>query len=561
MVRTRSSYLPVEDSWRMVEGGENDSFDTAIINDPFEDDAVVFSSQSQPSQPSQQAPSEASQDSIHDFVNKADEDEVIRRAPFRPSLSSTRHVSMDRDQTPVPEFYMPEVDVESPRQGRHTTPTPIRSPNKDMQLRRRVNRQEIISQPNPRKHNPPPQPSLWTRFTSAAPEFIFDTVAWILATLRMALRYAQWPLAFLLSIYLIIGVTMVAKDAIVTSIMTPLAPLCQIPGASLFNLPFCPTSHTGPQNGSSVVEFDELMNVQAEFEKVLENSAQGVSLPMEMKRSEAAIRDLRTLVKYSELPTRGELVQEFDTFVDLMRNSANDLQMFNTHVGGAVDSVISINRYTSRYIDSVALSRKADDNVVSRFTGWLFTPFQLSNFDERFLIEKYIEHTALVSDKIARLILEAQAILRDLNKAENSLELISENVVRTGNEVAEKRSEISWNLWSIVGANNRRLNNLDEQKALLKRVDLQRLSAVQRLSVLVHDLHDIETKLSNLRDHVAAPELVAGTSNIPLSVHIETINAGVERLESARSRIQAEENERLQQAMERSREDHRLIDA
>ena len=56
----------------------------------------------------------------------------------------------------------------------------------------------------------------------------------------------------------------------------------------------------------------------------------------------------------------------------------------------------------------------------------------------------------------------------------------------------------------------------------------------------------------------------AGRSNhpahIPLSVHIETINAGVERLETARSRIRAEENERLQQALVRARGETRMIE-
>lgn len=543
----------------MVEGGDNDSFDTAIIQDPFEDDAIVFSSQSQQSHQttSSQAPSVASQDSIRDFANNADEDQVILRAPFHPSLPS-RHVSMDKDQTPVPEFFMPSIDVDNQHSG-------YRSAIKGSRLiRRRGNHQEdrdtTPRQSRYRRAEPQKKPSLSERFATSVPEFLFDTAAWILGTLRMALRYAQWPLAILLGIYLSIGACMMAKDALIHSVTTPLAPLCSIPGASMLNLPFCPdTPYSSARNGSSVVEFDELMNVQAQFEKVLEDSAQGVSLPMDMKRSEASVRDLRTMVKYSELPTRGELVHEFDNYIETVRASANDLQMFNTHVGSAVDSVISINRWTSRYIDSIAMNREANNNMLSRVSDWLFSPFQVSVFDEQPLLEKYIEHTALVSDKIANLIVEAQAILRLLNQAENSLELINEHVVQTNNVVKEKHNEVFWDIWTLVGANNRRLHNLKAQLGLLKQVESQRTSAIQRLDSLVHDLFDIQTKLSDLRDRVAAPELLSDTA-IPLTVHIETINAGVERLEAARSRIRAEENERLQQALQRSREDDRLID-
>ncbi|KAI1136035.1 hypothetical protein F5Y05DRAFT_392735 [Hypoxylon sp. FL0543] len=568
MVRTRQSNLSVEDSWRMVEGGDNDSFDTAIVQDPFEGDAIVFSSQSQQTQPySSQDLSVGSQDSIHDFYDRADEDNVILRAPFQPSLSS-RQVSMDdQDRTPVPEFVMPTLDVDSPQRNSRRSPRPANSVMKDARqlLRRRGIPQGDSDlaprKPQHRREQTPRRPSLAQRFSTSAPEFLFDSISWVLGTLRMALRYAQWPLAIMLAIYLSIGACIMAKDALVNSVTAPLAPLCRIPGASLLNLPFCPHgSRSGSRDGSTLVEFDELMNVQDQFEKVLEDTAQGVSLPMDMKRSEASVRDLRTMVKFSDLPTRNELVHEFDNYIEVVRVSANDLQMFNTHVGSAVDSVISINRWTSRYIDTIAANREANDNMLSRLTDWLFSPFQIAVFDERALLDKYIEHTALVSDKIANLILEAQAILRLLGQAENSLEQISEQVVHTGNVVKEKHSEVLWDIWTLVGANNRRLHNLKVQLALLKQVENQRHSAVKRLDGLVHDLYDIQTKLSDLRDRVAAPELLGDTTTIPLTVHIETINAGVERLEAARSRIRAEENERLQQALQRSREDDRLID-
>ncbi|KAI1765460.1 hypothetical protein GGR53DRAFT_489822 [Hypoxylon sp. FL1150] len=564
MARTRRSNLPIEDSWRMVEGGENDSFDTAIVHDPFEDDPFLYSSQSQRStQPmSSQGLSVGSQDSIRDFADRADDEEVILRAPFQPSLSSTRstrHMSLDKDKTPVPEFFMPAIDVDSQHNDYYLPTADAR------RLLKRRGIRQANSGPVPRnfghKQDPPPHTaSLAQRFASSAPEFLFDSAAWLLGLLRMALRYAQWPLAIMLAIYLIIGACMMAKDMVINSLASPFAPLCRIPGVSLINLPFCPDGRTGSQDGS-VVEFDELMNVQSQFEKVLEDSAQGVSLPMDMKRSEASVRDLRTMVKYSELPTRDEMVHEFDNYIDSIRMSANDLTMFNTHVGSAVDSVISINRWTSRFIDSIASNREANDNMLSRISGWVFSPFQVSVFDESALLGKYIEHTSLVSDKISNLILEAQAILRQLGQAEGSLEMIHEHAVRTGNAVKEEKAEVFWDIWTLLGANNRRLHNLKSQLRLLAQVETQRTSAAARLTDLLHDLYDIQTKLEDLRDRVRVPGIAADSpATIPLGVHIETINAGVERLEAARSRIRAEENERLQQALQRSREDDRLID-
>jgi len=189
------------------------------------------------------------------------------------------------------------------------------------------------------------------------------------------------------------------------------------------------------------------------------------------------------------------------------------------------------------------------------------------------LLDKYIEHTSMVSDKIATLILEAQANLRLLAQAENNLGTIKEHVVRSEQDVHQEKDSVLWTLWTVVGANRPQLNRLNSQLDLLRQVERQRTSAVAQLVTLVHDLGDIQTKLSDLRDRVAAPEVVEdglpelggmgggrGVGRVPLSVHIETINAGVDRLEGARSRIRAEENERLQRALARARDDDHLID-
>ncbi|KAF2970439.1 hypothetical protein GQX73_g3101 [Xylaria multiplex] len=577
MARTRRSNIPVEGSWRMIEG-ENDSFDTTIIQDAFEDDFFVSSGQSQLTSSSQDL---ASQDSIHDFADRADEDQVILRAPFQPSLASTRHASVDKERTPVPEFFMPTVPVSSSRRYSSARSSRTIRPvaNDTPQVRRRAFRQastdgsyhnystetqETHASGQADAPNRPAQhPNLSKRFTNSVPVFIFDCLAWSFSVVGMALHFAKWPVALLLALYIAIGISIAGKNVVTQSISASLQPICRIPGAPLFNFSFCLDNPNiqGWKGRAQPVEFDELMNVQSQFEQVLEDSAQGVSLPMDMKRTEASVRDLRTVIKYSDLPAREELVYEFDGYIETVRQIVDDLQAFNTHVGGAVDSVISINRWTSRFIDSVAVKREAHGSLISQGIEWVFSPFQPVAFDERMILEKYIEHSVFVSDKIQSLILEAQAILRLLLQADDHLQRINEFVIRRGNYVKEKRSEVLWDLWTFIGANNNRLHKLSAQLSLLKQVEAQRTTAVTQLLNLIHDLSDIQTKLSDLRDRVAAPGLLADTMPIPLSVHIETINAGVARLEAARIRIRAEENERLQEALARGKNGIPMIDA
>lgn len=274
--------IPVDSSWRMVEGGENDSFDTSIVQDPYEDDFILSSGPSQISSSSQGFPpsqgfSDASQDSMRDIANKADDDRLITRVPFQPSLASTR-----QESTTGPEFRWPRVEVESPSQSMHSSRT-IRPPmyESQQQLARRrgyrgstagMSRQERSSSSSQFRDDyetkdpsrrPGPTPS--ERFASAAPEVLFDTGAWCLSILGMALRYAKWPLAILLALYICIGAGMVFKNIITDSITASMSPLCRIPGASFVDLPFCPKVEPDPINPTQV-EFDGLMAAQADFE-------------------------------------------------------------------------------------------------------------------------------------------------------------------------------------------------------------------------------------------------------------------------------------------------------
>jgi len=270
---------------------------------------------------------------------------------------------------------------------------------------------------------------------------------------------------------------------------------------------------------------------------------------------------LRTMVRHSDLQRKEELVLEFDEFISTADKASHDLQMFNTHVSSAVDSVISINRWTSRYLDGMTTERE-NRGLLSEWTSWVFSPFQPAVFSERSLLDKYIEHTALVSDKIAQLLLEAQDVLRTLSKAEDHLGIIYNFVTRTQNSVQGQKDEILWTLWTLIGVNSKRLHNLNAQLSMLRRVNGQRVEAVNQVTELVVELRKIQAGLNNLRDRVAEPELVRDRVDVALSVHIETINRGVERLDAARSRIREVENERIQDVLARGGKDpERLIDA
>ncbi|KAM0335278.1 hypothetical protein ACHAQA_000323 [Verticillium albo-atrum] len=601
--RAREQELPVESSWRMVEGGENDSFDTSIVPElDFEDDIPLSSGPSHlSSQGNFSLGSQDSNHSISDFVDRADDERVILRTPFRPSIPTTRQASSDAHRTPEPEFYMPSMHVGGSPSGRSSgrssrTIRPGMDEKERNVMRLRNQRQQsgygsLLRQRNNNEkfgrrdgqREPTDRQPVGRRVLDSAPNAILDMLAWVFDVIGMALRMLKLPLAMMFAVWLMIGATIILRNMVTQSITTSLSPICKIPGVNGLGLPFCPQfgvtnggtdDAPGPGPGQSV-EFDDLMNVQSSFEQVLERSAEGVSLPMEMKRSESSIRDLRTMVRYSELPQRDELVFNFDEYIVTARQTASDLQKFNTHVGSAVDSVISINHWTSRYLDALDASDATaeTDTSLSVWTSWIFYPFQPTTvpFDERALLDKYIEHTALVSDRIAGLIVEAQGVLRLLTKAEDHLSLIYEVVTRSHRSVKDSKDDILWTLWTLVGANNRRISDLNGQLRLLRAVSDQRSQAVSQVSALVVELEKIQAGLGDLRDRVAEPGLARNAigpgvlgdrGSIPLSVHIETIDRGVERLEEARRRIRDAEDDKVREALARggAKDDARAIE-
>ena len=579
----------------MVEGGENDSFDTSILHD---DDEFIISSGTEPSQPTGSQPFSiggsqpwsiggSQEDNIETFLEKAEDGEqVLLRSPFRPSIpKSVRQSSRDnlRRDLPEPEFHMPRVDVEIPRRPSTRSSTTARAslqPPLSPNLRRRQDHQDrqggaTLESPGrgrrfreDEKRPADEDQSFSGQVSTSLLGVLFNALCWVSGLVGLAFRYAQKPLAVLLSLYLAFGGVIVLHNLATRSVYTALTPICRIPGASWLDLPFCPDFGLAGRDGEErepPVKFDSLMDVQDELGRVVEKSVQGVPLPIEMKRSEASIRDLRTLVRYSTLQSKDELLLELDGFVGNVATVSRDLQGFNARIGAAMDWVISMNRWTSRHLDSLdGSSGDRDDqgagSFVDQWINRLFAPFQPAVFTEGHLVDTYIEHTTLVSEKIAKLIDEAQTVLHTLSKAGEHMDAIYDFVARTEKSVQVRKAEILSTLWGLVGGNKSRVANLNSQLSLLKHVDAQRAEAVRQVTELISDLENIQAGLGDLRERVAEPGLIRGRVEVPLSVHIETIDMGVKRLEAARSRIRAIENERIQEVLARGKGQERLIE-
>lgn len=380
-------------------------------------------------------------------------------------------------------------------------------------------------------------------------EVCVPTLRYLGSIFTNAMRMLRTPLSYIIVTGAIFGIIVILQSVFTRTMATALSPLCSIPGSSYFNLPICAHHQSRPP-----VEFEQLMTVQSAFNDVLEQSLEGLGLPSDMKRSEASIRDLRHLVKFSNLPSRSELEFELSGFIDTARQASADLTHFNSRIGKAVDNILSTNRWTLQVIDGIE-EREAARGLVSQLSDKIFAPFTGTpqHLAEDILLDQYLRHTSAVEDQISQLILEAQALLGILNNLDDRLDLIGSISTRDGVKAAENVEELFAHLWTQLGGNRSSVRKLNEQLALLNRVHSYRRAAWSHVTATVLKLQAIQAGLEDLRERVAGPETVGRGPNRdhPLAMHVQYIQMGVDGLQSMREESRKVEAEGYRKILER----------
>ena len=388
---------------------------------------------------------------------------------------------------------------------------------------------------------------------------------WILDIFGGALKNLRRPISWVVALYLFSGLIAMVQNILTRSVYSALSPVCRIPGVSLLGLPICraalPSGYSDSPNAP--VEFDQLMKVQGQFEEVLEASAVRISLPLDMKRGETSIRDLRQIVRFSHLNSKQEMILELDGFIETARIASYDLQKFNSHVGRGVDNVLATARWTQRVLDDIAIKNSNRGLLPAFVQDKILAPFQPLKFTQNTLLDQYIEHTRIVSDEIETLIAEAQALLYVLQNLEDRLDVIHGIALRDNIHAQGQKDEILSQLWTLLGGNRAALGKYNSQLKILRQVGAYRKTAWAHVSGTIIRLQAMSAELEELRERVGSAELLKGRKDIPLAVHLESIRLGVERLEKGRETSRELEQTHLNRVLDRGGGDMemRLVEA
>jgi hypothetical protein len=387
-------------------------------------------------------------------------------------------------------------------------------------------------------------------------DLLASIAGWALDIVAGALKNLKRPISWVLAAYLFLGMFTLLQNMLTKSIYSAMSPICRIPGSSFLNLPMCQSKYEGPtiDGAAAPVEFEELMTVQSHFEEIMEQSASGVSLPLDMKRSETSIRDLRQVVRFSQLHSRNEMVLEFDGFIETARIASYDLQKFNSHIGRGVDIVLSTARWTERVLDDMALKQSTRGLIPGFINDKLLAPFQPLKFTESRLLDQYIKHTRVISEEIEQLLAEAQALLLVLQNLEDRLDVIHGIAMRDNIHAQGSKDEVLSQLWTLLGGNRGALGKYNNQLRLLREVGNQRKVAWAHVSGTILKLQAMGAELEELRERVGSAELLRDRVAIPLAVHLESIRLGVERLEEGRKKARELETGHVRRVLDQAQE-------
>ena len=144
----------------------------------------------------------------------------------------------------------------------------------------------------------------------------------------------------------------------------------------------------------------------------------------------------------------------------------------------------------------------------------------------------FTEAMEALSANMQRLALEAEVSISDLNILEEHLKFIHEIVSREDSSISAVKDELLAQLWTILGGNRKELKGMDKHLALLKGVGGYRDRARAHVVAALHVLESMAEEMEELRERVAAPELVGDA--IPIDVHMKSISSGLERLKERR---------------------------
>jgi DNA repair ATPase RecN len=209
--------------------------------------------------------------------------------------------------------------------------------------------------------------------------------------------------------------------------------------------------------------------------------------------------------------------------------------------------IIAVNDYALHAIESAMTKSIFVNPLVSHVFRLIPILPPRDKLAQKVVMQTFTEAMSLLSSSIQRLIVEASLSLANLDKLEERLSNIHEQVSRENSSLSSAKSELLSELWTMIGGNKHRLRGYDEHLFLLKNLSVYRKKALVHVIVALNTLQTMSEDMEDLRERVTLP-VIAGSS-IPVEVHMKSIKRGLERLEEGRVNAKEREYESIKRVL------------
>lgn len=174
-------------------------------------------------------------------------------------------------------------------------------------------------------------------------------------------------------------------------------------------------------------------------------------------------------------------------------------------------------------------------------------PFSYGPSTDEVVLRTFVEAMSVLSTTIGRLIVEAEVQLANLEKLEERLSVLHELVSREDSTISSAKSELLAELWTKLGRNQRKLQGFDDHLRLLRGLGEYRKQALAHVVSALQTLRALSDDMEDMRERVAEPELAG--SHIPVKVHLNSIQLGLQRLKDSRVKAREREEEAIKRVL------------
>jgi hypothetical protein len=244
--------------------------------------------------------------------------------------------------------------------------------------------------------------------------------------------------------------------------------------------------------------------------------------------AEIPLLELRDLIKFqSQLPSKPDLIFQFESFVKLARTTSADLSTFNSHVGGAVDKIISMNRHTLRVLNAV---REQPNAGLVSYLSSLLPGASMGKLTSDGVITQYLKHAETVEAQTDALVLEGEALQLSLEHMDVQLDDIRETANHDAASLASSKEELFRQLWTYLGFNAKERKKLDRNIAITDRLRSTRADAARVVKLTLHELRRLKSGIVDLRARVVGPRWRGSMDEMEIEEHIRYVQDGLARL-------------------------------